>query len=327
MGKQSRKRQRGPTRTRSPDLLQPAKASTSTSPNPEVSPTPQLSVREEIEGSLVKIYESFFQEFSKRIPERKAGPDPLEARPPQRSILDKKVKEKLMDRLRILTRAIGCQDVYTLFQAKTSDFIYKLLEAVKAVEDERLSLGLLEDSYEIMDNAIDVVEGLIQVYGPEGPQVIMHSGKNEFYELVLQDAQLKDLLEKGSMMEPQRDQLIYEMFGPVEEMDEEMYELQRKVAQQETFQRMSLEELVTYINDTPKSARRSKAKKTSGLSTADRSKSPNRLEEVETEDDLEVKQFRAKLESCSPARKKVTPKLSDAWLTRLKLLTGSSSNS
>lgn len=325
MGKQSRKRQRGPTRTRSPDLLQPDKASVAP-PCPEVSPTPQLSVREEIEGSLVKIYESFFQEFSKRVPERKAGPDPLEARPPQRSILDKKVKEKLMDRLRILTRAIGCQDVYTLFQAKTSDFIYKLLEAVKAVEDERLSLGLLEDSYEIMDNAIDVVEGLIPVYGPEGPQVIMHSGKNEFYELVLQDAQLKDLLEKGSMMEPQRDQLIYEMFGPVEEMDEEMYELQRKVAQQETFQRMSIEELVTYINDTPKSARRSKAQKTSGVSTADRSKSPTRLEE-ETEDDLEIKQFRAKLESCNSAKKRVTPKLSEAWLKRLKLLTASSSNS
>lgn len=327
MGKQSRKRQRRSTRTGSSGLLHPAKDSASTSPDPEVSPTPQLSVRDEIEESLVKIYESFFQEYSKRVPERKRSPDPLEARPPQRSILDKKVKEKLVERVRTLTRAIGSQDVYTLFQAKTSDFICKLLEAVKAVEDERLSLGLLEDSYEILDNAIEVVEGLIQVYGPEGPQVIMHSGKNEFYELVLQDPQLKELLEKGSMMEPQRNQLIYEMFGQVEEMDEEMYELQRKVAQQETFQRMSLEELVTYINDTPKSARRGNKHKTSGVSTADRSKSPIRAGEEGTEDDREIELFRAKLESCIPARKKVKPKLSEAWLRRLKLLTEGSSNS
>ena len=320
MGKQSRKRQRAPARSQYSGLLQPARSSTPPSLAHEVSPAPPLSVKDEIEESLSKIYESFYQEFSKRIPERKAGPDPLEARPPQRSVLDQNVQKNLMGRVRTLTRAIGCQDVYSLFQAKTSDFIYKLLEAVKAVEDERLSLGLLEDSYEIMENAIEVVEGLIQVYGSEGPQVIMHSGKNEFYELVLQDAQLKDLLEKGSMMEPQRNQLIYEMIGPAEEMDEEMCELQRKVAQQETFQRMSIEELVTYINDTPKSARRGKVKETSAISTADGSKSPNRMEDMETEEDREVEKFREKLESCSPARKKVRPKLSDDWLKRLKIM-------
>jgi len=324
MGKQSRKRQRDLARVNSSSLLQSAKLSAPASPRPEVSPTPQLSVRDEIDESLAKIYESFFQEFSKRIPERKAGPNPLDARPPQHSVLDKKVQERLVDRVRTLTRAIGCQDVYALFQARTSDFIYKLLEAVKATEDERLSLGLLEDSYEIMENAIEVVEGLIQLYGSEGSGVIMQSGKNEFYELVLHDVQLKDLLEKGSLMESQRDQLIYQTIGPADEMDEEMCELQRKAAQQETFQRMSIEELVTYINDTPKSARRGKVKATSGLSTADGSKSPNRSEEVETEDDREVELFREKLESCNPARKKVLPKVSEAWLSRLKLLSESS---
>lgn len=326
MGKQSRKRQRDIARFPSSSLLQSAKTSAPVSPHPEVSPTPQLSVRDEIDESLAKIYESFFQEFSKRIPERKASPDPLEAHPPQHSVLDKKVQERLVDRVRTLTRAIGCQDVYALFQARTSDFIYKLLEAVKAAEDERLSLGLLEDSYEIMENAIEVVEGLIQLYGSEGSQVIMQSGKNEFYELVLHDAQLKDLLEKGSLMESQRDQLIYQTLGPADEMNEEICELRRKAAQQETFQRMSIEELVTYINDTPKSARRGKVKATSGLSTADGSKSPNRSEEVETEDDREVELFREKLESCNPARKKVLPKLSEAWLRRLKLLSESSSS-
>jgi len=324
MGKQSRKRQRDLARVNSSSLLQSAKLSAPASPRPEVSLTPQLSVRDEIDESLAKIYESFFQEFSKRIPERKAGPNPLDARPPQHSVLDKKVQERLVDRVRTLTRAIGCQDVYALFQARTSDFIYKLLEAVKATEDERLSLGLLEDSYEIMENAIEVVEGLIQLYGSEGSGVIMQSGKNEFYELVLHDVQLKDLLEKGSLMESQRDQLIYQTIGPADEMDEEMCELQRKAAQQETFQRMSIEELVTYINDTPKSARRGKVKATSGLSTTDGSKSPNRSEEVETEDDREVELFREKLESCNPARKKVLPKVSEAWLSRLKLLSESS---
>lgn len=327
MGKQARKRQRDFTRIQSASLLQSATPSAAASSNPEGSPSPPLSVRDEIDESLAKIYESFFQEFSKRIPERRAGADPLEANPPQHSVLDKKVHATLVDRVKTLTYAIGSQDVLELFQARTSDFIYKLLEAVKAAEDERLSLGLLEDSYEIMENAIEVVEGLMKGYGAQGAQVILHSGKNEFYDLVFQDAQLKGLLAKGNMLESQRDQLIYQSLSPADQMDEEMCQLQRKANQQDNLQYMSIEELVTYINDTPKSARRGKLKATSGLSTAEGSKSPNRFEEVKSEDDREIELFREKLESCSVARKKVTPVLSEAWLRRLKLRMTASSNS
>ena len=324
MGKQARKRQRDFTRIQSASLLQSAKPSAATSPDPEGSPSPPLSVRDEIDESLAKIYESFFQEFSKRIPERKAGADPLEAKSPQHSVLDKKVHATLVDRVKTLTCAIGSNDVLELFQARTSDFIYKLLEAVKAAEDERLSLGLLEDSYEIMENAIEVVEGLMKGYGA---QVIMHSGKNEFYDLVFQDAQLKGLLAKGNMLESQRDQLIYQSLSPADQIDEEVCQLQRKASQQDNLQCMSIEELVTYINDTPKPARRGKLKAASGLSTAEGSKSPNRLEEVKSEDDREIELFREKLESCSVARKKVTPVLSEAWVRRLTLRMTASSNS
>jgi hypothetical protein len=277
------------------------------------------SVRDEIEDSLSKIYESFFQEFNKRTPERKSFPDPLEARPPQRSILDKKVKDRLIDRVRTLTRAIGITDVYDLFQVKTSEFICRLLEAVKGTEDQRLALGLLEDAYEIMENAIEVVEGLIQVYAVEGPQMILHHGKNEFYDMVLQDEQLKELLERGSAMEPQREQLIYEMLEQGEEIDEEECEYQRKVAQQETIQKMSIEELVTYINDTPKSGRRNQ-KQNSATSTAEGSKSPDRPDkEAESEADKEVEAFRKLLEEQQPSlsRRKIKPKISEAWLSRL----------
>ena len=316
MGKQSRKRQRqsGP-RNQSSELLQRADASPSPSRDPEVALIPSPTVRDEIDESLSKIYESFFQEFTKRIPERQACPDPLEARAPQRSILDKKVRDKLIDRVRTLTHAIGSQDVYELFQNKTSDFICKLLEAVKSTEEERLALGLLEDAYDIMENAIEVVEGLIQLHVGDSPQMIMHNGKSEFYDLVLQDEQLKELLERGSLMEPQREQLIYEMLEQGEELNEEESEFQRKVAQQETIQKMSIEELVTFINEPPKQARRDK-NGTSGTSTADGSKSPDRLD-ADYEADLEVERFREKLERCSPVRRKIKPRLSEEWLRRL----------
>lgn len=298
MGKSSRKRQ-------PPQRTEPL-------PDPELSFLPAPSIRDDIEDNLLKIYESFYQEFNKRINERKSCADPLNIHSLQRSVLDKKVKDKLVERVKVLAKAVGRGNVYGLFQAKTSDFICRVLETVRATTDKRLALGLLEDAYDVMENAIEVVEELIQVYPADNIQRIMRAGRSEFYDLVLQDDQLKELLERGGAMEPPRDQLIYETF---EQEDEEAeYEFQRSLAQQELIQRMSLEELVTYINDTPK-ARRSKH---SGTSTADCSKSPSRPEAL-SESDQEVESFRECLENCSPARRKVVPKVSDEWLRRLHI--------
>lgn len=298
MGKSARKRQ-------SPQQAEPLLG-------PNLSSLSAPSVRDDIEDNLLKIYESFYQEFNKRINERKSCTDPLSVRSLQRSVLDKKVRDKLVEKVRVLAKAVGRQEVYDLFQAKTSDFICRLLETVLGTSDKRLALGLLEDSYDVMENAIDVVEELLQVYPLDNIQRLLRAGRSEFYDLVLQDDQLKELLEQGSAMDPPRDQQIYDTF---EQEDEEAeYEFQRSLAQQELIQRMSLEELVTYINDTPKGRRR----KHSGVSTADCSKSPCRQEDL-SESDQEVESFRERLERCSPARRKVVPRVSEEWLRRLHM--------
>lgn len=295
MGKPSRKR-RTPQRT-------------------ELLPTPELqtaSVREDIEDNLLKIYESFFKEFSKRVNERKNYANPLDAQPVQRSVLDRKVKDALVERVRELIQAVGRQDVYDLFQAKTSFFIQRLLELVRSTPDSRLALGLLEDAFDVMENAVEVVEGLIQFYPMDIVQRVMRAGRSEFYDSVSRDQRLKELMRQGSAMEPPRDQLLYDTF---EQEDEEAeYEFQRSLKQQEFIQRMSLEELMTYINDPPKTRRNGN----SGASTADCSNSPSRPE-VLSESDLEVESFRERLENCSPARRKVVPRVSDEWLRRLKI--------
>ena len=310
MGKQSRKRQRA-SGHKSADYWQPEP---SYSPTRDSDLMSSPSVRDEIEDSLSKIYESFFQEFSKRIPDRCTYADPLDAPPPQRSILDKKVKERLVDRVRTLTHAIGTSYVYELFQVKTNEFIFRLLEAVKTSEEPRMALGLLEDAYDIMENAIDVVEGLIQVYSMESGRMVLRYGRSQFYGTIHLDPELKHLLDLGNCMEPLRQQRIYEMQSC--ELDDEDTEYQRKVEQQETFQRMSIEELVTFINDTPKPGCSTK-KKQSECTTADEGKSPQSVGECDVDFDREINAFRDRLEQVSPVRKKIKPRLSEAWLCRI----------
>lgn len=267
---------------------------------------PDTSIRDDVEDHLVRIYESFFLEFRKRLTERKEAKDPLSISPLQRSALDESVRTHLISRVHSLSRSINLTDIYELFQDRTFDFIERLLVTVRDLVGDRLRLGLMMDAFDVMENAVEVVEDIIR--GSEyGPDLILHLSKTEFYSLLKSDQSLLALFQWGSSVSPSHPLYLDESRYTGQEgmSEEDVGEVRETKAMTES---MSLEELMVYINDSGKGKKKEK--------------NQDRCErtDAEREEDRAVEEFRHKLEGISKLHKKpIQPRLTDEWLQRMAL--------
>lgn len=284
------------------DLLKPEVPTSHASSSKEFNLVPDMSIRDDVEDHLIRIYDSFFQEFRKRLSERKEADDPLSVSPLQRSALDDNVRTHLIARVHSLSRTISLNEVYELFQDRTFDFIERLLVTVRDLVGDRLRAGLLLDAFDVMENAVEVVEGLIR--GSQyGPDLILHLSKTEFYSLIKSDQSLQSLFQWGSSLSASHPLYMDQARYSQEYLEEEEISDRRGV--HEMTQSMSLEELVLYINEPGKGKKsREKEEKT----------------EAEREEDRAVEEFRHKLEAASRLHKKpVQPRFTDEWLQRMAL--------
>ena len=274
---------------------------------------------DDIDDNFARIYESFFLEFRKRVADRKTAKDPLDSGRMQRSTLDTSFRARLITKVQTLSRAIGLKCVIELIEGRTLDFIERLLIEVKAQEADPERLATLEDSFDVLDNAVDVVESLAQ-NSRGSPMSVLRRAKIEFYRMVEEDEELHTVMDWGERMEGERPHEMYEerRYLTEEYTEEEETAYLEQLKSQALLENMSLEELVLYINEESSSSRRNTSRRESSQSTADCSTSPRTEEDREA--DREVEEFRKRLEV---ARKKhatlMKPRLSDEWLKRLSL--------
>ena len=145
-------------------------------------PTPPSSpLQTEVEACIEAIYDCFYRAFDRA---------PQSDKP--KTIWD---RESLADKVKELARTVGEENVVIMMQRKTSEFVGKLLTAVREERDMRMSLTLLEDAFDFLEQAVTLIESLLDCPS------FLHPSKQEFYTSLLLDPRLKSLLD----LSPSRD--------------------------------------------------------------------------------------------------------------------------
>lgn len=131
-------------------------------------PQPLLA---EVESSVDAIYDCFFA---------------CEETPPVCE------RQSLAAKARQLAEAVGVETVVQMLQRKTSKFVARLLSVIREEKDDRVSLTLLEDAFDFLEDAVALIESLVD------HPAFLHSSKRHFYSSLLLDPRLKSLLNFSS---------------------------------------------------------------------------------------------------------------------------------
>jgi hypothetical protein len=275
---------------------------------------------DELSDALKQIYSEFVSDFTVRRNKRINSEIPLEQVQDCRLVVESKYRRLYAAKVNCLISAGYGNDAISHLQDNILGFVKSMREQVLEVRDPMLRLKVLEDAYRTMQNASEEVGKIVKSLFLYDKAANYESfNKQHFYEQVVKEVKnsLQDVAEAYTNSSDCDFELLYGepqlyfselqdykgLEPPSTSDSDEENSVQAELGQ------MSIDELITYIEDSP--ASRSKKKRGKAASS---SSSPAK----ENVGDSEFEALLASLKSVKPAANKVKPNLKPEWLQSLR---------
>mmetsp|Transcript_19775 Transcript_19775/g.36432 ORF Transcript_19775/g.36432 Transcript_19775/m.36432 type:complete len:344 (-) Transcript_19775:8391-9422(-) len=282
----------------------------------------------ELSDALKQIYGEFVNDLRSRKKKRLDSDNPHEQVQEYKLVVQSNYRKQYAAKVSNLVSAGYGEDAFEYLRENIIEFVKALKDQVVEVPDPALRIKVLEDAYHTLGNASEEVGKIVKVLFLYEREVNCENlNKFHFYEHVVKV--VKQSLEEvsdtitDSTMSIEND-LDLDQLGTEPQLnfsalqENKVWELQmisdsdddEGGSGQSELSRMSIDELIVYIEDNP-APRNTKKKRSKGDST--RSSSPK-----EVVGDSEFEALIAKLKSVKPAANKVKPNLKPEWLQNLR---------
>ena len=303
------------------------------------SPDSLKALRKELKDAINKLYSDYFLHFCKRKNSRIAIQNTLFLVYTEELVIEKNYCNELTQKVKQLVHLDSLNDIYSRFCKSLKSFMSKIYSQLQELKnsDPSVQLSCLVEAYFVVENSSKELSKVTSgIFDLKLNEVSCESvTKLSFLDNVLK--KFTELIEGFSPSEnPELHTIISNIDGDLRDLEKcvNCLEKRDKTVNNELLcpvPNYSVDEIVSYINGGTKENKKqtSRKRRVSKASTADSSESPfESINDIQVLlDDLhalaaldkEVQEFQCILENTLPLQQKLKPRLSEEWLTNLRI--------